>query len=153
MSSLAVDETINEPQQVSEFLYDLLKEKQGPLGIGFLGLDEKLSPIYPAVIIVTGPKEKSPHGTHIFIVGIECIINVYHAKLTSSTSTRSREDLNLVTAIENEVERDMTFGDRVVFAYVARTVPRVASRATGEQVIGTQMLIAVETRKGFPYGP
>jgi hypothetical protein len=149
-----VDEVITEPQQASEFLYALLDQQKETLGIGFLGLDERLKPEYPAVMVLSGGKEKQLHGTHIFRVMLEVFLMVYHARLDSTHTHRTKEDLELVTNIENLIESGkMNFDDKIVFAYVQQTAPITGTGRMNDSVVGTQMLVSIETRKGFPYGP
>lgn len=149
----AVTDRITEPQQAARFLYDLIEKNKEPLGIEFVGLNERLRPNYPAVIVIAGLREKQHYGTHKFLVGIEITLMVYHGNLNDSYSLRSESDLNLVTAIENLIETDMEFGGRVQFAYVGQTLPIRTPRPTGTPIIGTQMTVLIESRKGFPYVP
>lgn len=152
MSSLLV-ETITEPQEASEFLFNLLSEHQETLGIGFLGIDERLKPEYPAVVLISGGKEKIQHSTHVFLVNMEVQIMVYHAKLDSTHTQRTKEDLELVTSIENLIESgQMNFDNKVVFAFIRQTAPITGTGRMNDSVVGTQMLVAIESRKGFPYG-
>ncbi|HEY1249164.1 MAG TPA: hypothetical protein VGE97_09265 [Nitrososphaera sp.] len=150
-----LDETITEPQQAAQWIYDKIAEKKDEFGINFLGLNERLKPQYPAVVVLAGAKQKALHQTHIFIVGIEVVILVYHAKLDVTHTERTEEDLDLVTQIENWLETgDMTMDDSVVFMYVASTTPTIerGTRYVNDSVVGTQMVVAIESRKGFPYG-
>lgn len=152
---MTIDEVITEPQQAADYIFNLLENKKDELGLGFLGLNERLTPKYPAVVVVPGGKAQQPHATHVFMVGLQVIINVYHSSLRDSTPDRTRKDLKLVADIENVIHSDpqMNFGGRVVMAYVSEHMPRVAMRPQSEVVIGTQMTISVESRKGFPYVP
>jgi len=153
MSNL-ITETITEPQQASKFLFDLLDENKESLGIGFLGLDERLKPEYPAVVVLSGGKQKELHHTHVFLVSMEVLIMVYHARLDNSHTQRTKEDLELVTNIENTIETgEMNFNGAVVFAFIQQTAPITGAARMNDAVVGTQMLVAIESRKGFPYGP
>ena len=145
---------ITEPQDAADFVYNLLKTQAGPLGIGFVGYADKLNPNYPAVVVTPGRKAKSLHATHTFNVAIEIDIMVYHARLSTDHKTRTREDLALVTSIENTLEQgDMNFGGQVIFAFVRETYPGTITRPKGEQVVGTRMLVDVLSQKRFPYVP
>lgn len=153
MSSV-IDEVITEPQQASEFLYNLLDEHKETLGIAFLGIDERLKPEYPAVVVLSGGKTKEHHTNHVFLVNMEVFLMVYHARLDVTHSQRTKEDLELVTNIENIIESgEMNFGGRIVFAYISQSAPITGTRRQSESVIGTQMIVTIESRKGFPYGP
>jgi hypothetical protein len=153
--SVFVDETITEPQQAGQWIYDKIAEKRDEFGINFLGLNERLKPEYPAVVVLAGGKQKALHQTHIFLVALEVIIQVYHAKLDNSHTQRTEEDLNLVTDIENWLERgEMNMDEKVVFMYVSQITPIIGrDRFANDNVVGSQMLVAIESRKGFPYGP
>jgi hypothetical protein len=150
-----IDETITEPQQASRWIYERIAEKKDEFGINFLGLHERLKPQYPAVVVLAGSKQKGLHGTHMFLVGLEVLVMVYHAKLDLTHTDRTEADLNMVTDIENWLERgEMNMDERVVFMYVAQVSPIVGrDRFMNDNVVGSQMLIAIESRKGFPYGP
>ena len=68
-------------------------------------------------------------------------------------SQRTKEDLELVTGIENIIESgEMNMDGRIVFAFVSQTAPITGTGRMNDSVVGTQMLVAIETRKGFPYG-
>src|SRR5687768_11199181 len=99
-----------EPQEVAEHVLQLLREHAGQIGLAYVEKDARLIPRYPAAIITSGGKAKDLHGTHTFNVGLEVIVNVYHARLSASHATRMEEDLALVTSIENLIERgEMNF--------------------------------------------
>jgi len=155
MSFTFVDETITEPQQAANWIFDKISEKKDEFGINFMGLNERLKPQYPAVVVIAGGKQKAQHSTHIFLVMLEVIIQVYHAKLDSTHTQRTESDLNLVTSIENWLERgEMNMEDKVVFMYVSQVTPIIGrDRFANDQVVGSQMLVTIESRKGFPYGP
>lgn len=149
-----VDEVITEPQQAADYIYKLLDQNRDNLAIAFLGLNERLSPEYPAVIVFPGRKDNVPHGTHIFQVLMEVIIMVWHGNFNESTPDRTRDDLLLVEKIENLIHRkeNMDFGGKITFAFVASQVPQTGERPNGQQLISTQMRVSIESRKGFPYG-
>jgi hypothetical protein len=143
-------EWFTEPRQVSSFLYELLQEHAGELGIRFVGLNEKLRPEYPAVVVMPGMKSKALHATHTFNVLIETGILVYHANLNNSTVGRTKEDLELVEGIESVIERDaMNLQGHVIFSFVRDTFPGTVQRPTGEQVVGSRMIVETLTQKRF----
>jgi len=153
--SIILDETITEPQQASQWIYDRISMKKDEFGINFLGLNERLKPQYPAVVVMAGTKQKALHSTHIFIVTLEVLIMVYHAKMDLSHTDRTEADLNLVTDIENWLERgEMNMDGNAVLMFVAMVSPIIGrDRFMNDNVVGSQMLVAIESRKGFPYGP
>lgn len=145
---------ITEPQDAADYIHNLLLEHQGPLGVGAVLYGEKLRPEYPAIVVTPGAKSKIVHATHTFLVTMEVVLSVYHARLNASHAQRTREDLELVTAIENLIERgEMNAGGEAIFVFVSDAFPGVVTRPTGDQVVGTRMIVNFTTQKGFPYGP
>jgi len=145
---------LSEPQEVADVLYDMISEAAGELGIGFVGLNENLRPEYPAVVILPGAKINTWHATHTFEVRLEVQIYVYHAKLNSKHATRTRDDLQLCTDIENLIHSgEMNLDGQVIQCFVQEVHPRRLHRPTGEQVVGTQMIVFIRSQKGFPYAP
>jgi hypothetical protein len=127
-----------------------MQEYSGELGIRFVGLNEKLRPEYPAVIVMPGMKNKEIHATHTYNVRIETSILVYHANLNNSTVARTIDDLRLVEGIEAVIEQgEVNLRGHVIFAYVRDAFPGTIQRPTGEQVIGTRMLVETLTQKRF----
>jgi hypothetical protein len=146
---------ITEVQEAVRYYEELLKEKQGELGIATVGVNNRFRLEYPAVTIIAGPRTKQQHATHQFQVFMEVHFMVYHARLDKSHSQRTYEDLELVTNIENLVEADdqiMRLGGSAVFAFVRDILPDPIARSATEILVRTRMIVQVETRKGFPYG-
>lgn len=111
---------------------DRLETKKGPLGIKFVGkYDEKRIPRYPAVVIIPTPREKELHATDTFQIVVGLDLYVYHGNLTLTKRERSKADLQLVSAIEDELESDFGWRTdpndpntrRVIFAYVSAEEP------------------------------
>jgi len=139
-----------EPREVATHLYELLQEGAGELGIAFVGYGEKLRPQYPAVIVMPGAKVKQLHATHTFNVGLETTLLIYHAILNNSTVTRTKDDLELVEGIENLIEQgEMNLDGHCIFCYVREVNPGMVSRPTGEQVIGSRMLVETLSQARF----
>lgn len=153
--SIVLDETITEPQQAARWIYDRIAERKDEFGINFLGLNERLKPQYPAVVVMAGGKQKTVHATHVFLVFLEVQVLVYHAKLDSTHTERTDDDLSLVTDIENWLERgEMNMDGNAILMFVAQVAPLIGrDRFANDNVVGSQMLVAIESRKGFPYGP
>jgi hypothetical protein len=142
LASVTEPKMFVEPREVATFIYELLQEGAGELGLGFVGYGEKLRPMYPCAVVMPGQKSKILHATHTFNVIIEVTVLVYHAMLNNSTVTRTKDDLELVEGIERLIEQDaVDLGGHVIFAYVRDVLPGTVTRPTGEQVIGTRMII------------
>lgn len=140
---------IADPQEVTDYLVDLLKREAGPLGLAYVGDGDRLVPRYPAAIVVSGAKEKILDATRAFTTMFEAEITVLHARLDKSHSTRLREDNVLTRAIEVLVDSDMNWGNRVIQAWVSSINPGVLLRPKGEQVVGTRMIVTARSRERF----
>lgn len=148
--SVVETQLFTQPREVSVYLYELLLEHAGPLGIRYVAYNERLRPEYPSVVVTPGIKTKVLHATHTFNIGLEVGLLVYHANLNTRTSTRTQEDLQLVEDIETVIEQGgMNMEGHVIFAFVREAVPGTLLRATGEQVIGTRMVIDVLSQARF----
>lgn len=142
---------ISEITECMDMVVERLTEKAGILGLGFIGAyDERRIPTYPAVVIVPGPREKVLHGENTFNVLFVLDLFVYHANMTQTKRERSKADLELVTAIERELESDYgwqsdpldTDTKRIIFGYVAIQEPgSLQPRSNKSQrIIGTRMV-------------
>jgi hypothetical protein len=150
LASIVETEMFVEPREIATYLYELLKEAAGELGIAFVGYGEKLRPQYPAAIVMPGSKIKALHATHTFNVNIETTVLVYHAALNNSTVTRTEDDLELVEGIEHLIEQgEMNLNGHVIFVYVRDVLPGTVLRPTGEQVVGSRMIIESLSQKRF----
>lgn len=129
--------------ELTDIIVDLLKSNSGELGIAFVGsYSEKRMPLYPAVVVVPGPRTKTLPGVSFFTVDFAIDIYVYHGDMKVPHSVRNREDLLLVDKIEAVLESDYTFGHRVVFGYIAETAPgrfHPQGRQNQEIIAGTLM--------------
>lgn len=146
---MAVATVITRPEEAVEMLADILDDNAGLLGLEFVGrYDEKLLPRYPAVVVSGGTLNKEVHGTHTFLTRLRCVLWVYHANANQTHAQRSREDLELATALVALLEDDKTFDNRVVFGYVESETPGVIAARTGrsELIVGTRLVWEAVTR-------
>jgi len=132
--------TIRRPEDAVEYLAAYLAI--GRLGIEYIAkYDEPLLPKYPAIQIMSGPMQKELHGTHTWLLTIRAEIFVFHAKMTQSRQTRSRDDLLLATKVVDYVEQDISLGNKVVAGWVENEIPGARPPATekGAAVISTRL--------------
>jgi hypothetical protein len=132
---------LRRPEDAVEFLAAYIA--LGRLGFEYIArYDEPLLPKYPAVQIMSGQLQKDLHGTHTWLLTIRAEVYVFHAKMTESRQTRSREDLLLATKLVDYLERDITLGDRVIAGWVESEQPgaRPPATAKGAAVISTRLL-------------
>lgn len=141
-------------------VHERLDSKKGPLGLKFVGkYDEKRIPVYPAIVILPGPREKELHASHTFQILFHLNMYVYHGDITLTKRERSKEDLVLVANIERELESDyewqLTSGvpasKRVIFAYVSSIRPGNLQPSTRKSplIIGTQMTWRALSQRRF----
>lgn len=136
-----VEGLIYSARQARDLLVNALTEAGG-LDIGYIGVDdEQRLPVYPAVVVSAGARDKELHGTHTYLVTVRCLLWVYHGKLSDSHRQRSDSDLQLVEDIEAALERDLTFGNRIIHGYVENEQPGVhqPKSAKGDLIVGTRM--------------
>lgn len=140
---MAIVETlIYRPEQAVELVANVIEDNAERLGIGYVGrYDERLLPHYPAVVVSADQMDKEVHATHTFAIMLRCSIWVYHAKLTITHKQRSKEDLELATALVALLEDDKTFNDKVVFAFCSAETPGIIQPRSGrgEPVVGTRL--------------
>ena len=127
---------------VTQALYDLVKDNEGPLGLNYVGrYDEKRIPRYPSVVVSPGDMGKTLHGTNTFNIELTASLWVYHGDMTVPHAVRNEEDLRLVEKIEEVVEEDYTLGGLVIFGFIATQVPGVVqpTSSKSEIIAGTRM--------------
>lgn len=128
------------PEDVIEFLAVYLEVAN--LGFQYIAkYDEPLLPRYPAVQIMSAPVQKELHGTHTFLLTLRAEIFVFHAKMTESRQTRSREDLELATKVVNYLEGDLSLGNRIIAGWVESETPgaRPPTSPKAPPVISTRL--------------
>ncbi len=140
---------ITTQEDASAYVKDKLELGAGELGLASVEFADRLIGNYPAVVITPGGRSKDFHATHTFGIIMEIFLAVYHANLTISHSKRTEEDLLLVTAIENLLEQDMTWGEQVIIAWIRDQVPGVIPRPKGDAVVGTRMVMEVRSQQRF----
>ena len=128
------------PEQVLDYLYNLLVANKVALGLGFVGYaEEKLITKYPAVQVSAEPLIRELHATHQFRVNFNMSLWVYHAKLTDSHKVRTKNDLLTVTAIRNLLHSNLTLGGNIIFGFVDSENPGVLASPKNDPVVGTRM--------------
>jgi hypothetical protein len=147
MSSLDTSPIVD-PMVAADYLYDLLREFGPTFGLENVEYDSRLVRAYPAAVIIPGRKDKVLHSTQFFRVGLEVLISVYHANLNNSHRERTRDDLQLCKDIEMAIEvGQLDWDERVTFAFVSEIAPGIITRPRGEQVVGTRMVVSIDSRE------
>jgi hypothetical protein len=128
------------PEHALNYIHDLLEDKAGELGLGFVAYgDEKMLPTYPAVRCVAGPMTKDLHATSQWMNILTVELWIYHANLTQSHAARSKKDLELATAIRELLHSRRTCEGGVIFGYITVEQPALLTRAKGASVVGTRL--------------
>lgn len=139
--------------EIVDMVAERLEKKSGPLGIKYVGTyGEKLLPSYPAVVVVPGPRAKSLHSTNTFQIAFELNLYVYHANLTLQKRERSKADLKLVAAIEEELEFDYIWRDSndqqtLIHSYVTGEEPGVVEMKNSVVVCTRMTWRAISQRR------
>jgi|SRR3989304_7313350 len=130
-----------EIEEVLDFVHNVLDTNKVALGLGYVAYGtEELLPQYPAAVVTPGPQQTSLHATRQFRNDFVLEIWVLHAKLSISRRERTKEDLELVTAIKNKLHEDKTLSGNVVFGQVtARTPSVIYVREGSDPVVTTRM--------------
>jgi hypothetical protein len=148
----------NTPEETMDYLHDLLSFHAEMLGIRFVGYgEERLIPEYPAVLIGAGTLNREVHATHTFQLTLMLELFIYHAKLSESHHTRTREDLKLVTRVREVLHDNLVCPDdsgtkQVIFSYVNAEDPVFIRRPRNEAVVGSRMEWLATTQERFARG-
>lgn len=146
------------PEEVLDYLHDLISFHAEPLGLRFVGYgEERLIPEYPAVLIAAGPVLREVHATHTFQLTMICELWIYHAKLSESHHIRTRQDLELVTRVREVLHDNLTCpadndDKQVIFSYVNAEDPAFIRRPRNEAVVGTRIEWNAVTQERFGRG-
>jgi hypothetical protein len=138
-------------EQVMDYLAERMETYKGDLGLEFIGYgDEQAVPRYPAIVIEGGPADRELHATQQFMVRWNILMWVYHARLSASHATRTKEDLELATRIVANLDHDFTLGGNVIFGFVASEAPTPINAGPSIVVVGTRLIWSGEARQSFP---
>lgn len=143
---------ITNTREARDAVVKVLRDNNEYLQLGFIGKDdERRLPQYPAVVVSAGAKEREIHGTHTYLVRLQCTIWVYHANMNVNHATRSDEDLILTEKIEEVLDRDPTYDGQFIFAAPESIAPGMFQPASskGSVVIGSRILWTATSQERF----
>ena len=137
-----------EPEQVLDYVYNLLNTNKVSIGLKYVGYaDERLLREYPACVVSFNvPVLREPHATRTFSLRFVTQLEVYHARMTASHRTRTKEDMQLAARIRNKLHEDYKLGGGVIFGYVLSETPGVIADAKGQANIATMLAWTGESR-------
>lgn len=127
------------PEEVLDYIHDLLETKEGELGLQYVAYgNEEMLPRYPAVRVASGLFEKELHATRQWRNTFRVELYVYHGKLTATHAHRSKADLELASAVREVLHDDMTLSNQIVHGWVtAEGNAQIARKTT--VIVGTRM--------------
>lgn len=141
---------ITRPEDLIKFLSDYLVDSTIPVN-SVIKYDEALLSDYPAIQIMPGQFQKDLHGTHTWLLTFRVEIFVMHSKMTLSRTTRTEEDLALATQVVAYLERDLSFGGRIIAGFVESETPNAMPPRSnkGAPIISTRLVWAGTTEARF----
>lgn len=101
--------------------------------------DDEMFFDYPALVIAAEPVQTEIHATHQFQNFFRTAIYIYHAEIKDDRSTRTVDDLLLVTAVKDVLHSDFNMGGGVVFGFVDSVVPGTIRRPGNIFAIGSRL--------------
>lgn len=129
------------PEEVLNFIADLLDTKRGELGLKYVAYgDEDKIPRYPAVKVAAGPLSRDFHATHTFQNTFSVELLVYHGNLNATHAQRSKNDLELASAIRELLHSNMTLSGGVIQGWIVSEGPATIARRQGPSIVGTRMV-------------
>jgi predicted S18 family serine protease len=128
-----------EPEQLLDFVYALFNDDKAALGIQYVGYsDENILPKYPAVVVSIGvPVQRELYATRTFSLEFQLQVIIYHARVTASHKTRTKEDMQIAARVRNKLHTDYTLGGGVIFGFVRSERPGVVANAKGQATVST----------------
>jgi len=137
-----------EPEQALDYIYALVNDNKESLGLKYVGYaDERLLPHYPAAVVsFNTPVDRELVTTGTFNLNWQLQIIVYHARISASHKTRTREDMLLATAVRNLLHTDKSMGGGVIFGYVRSERPGVIADDKGRANVATVLTWTGDSR-------
>lgn len=137
-----------EPEEVLDYIHALVDSNKDSLGVKFVGYaDENVLPRYPAVVVSFSTpvdRELGPTGTFSLTWMIQ--LTIYHARITASHKTRTREDMQLAAAVRNLLHTDYRMGGGVIFGFVRSERPGLVADNKGKANVATTLIWVGDSR-------
>ena len=140
-----------EPEEALDYIYNLLDDNKGPLGLKYVGYaDERFLSHYPAAVVsYNAPLARELYASRQFRLLWSIQIIVHHARLSASHKTRTREDMRLAADVRNKLHQDFKLGGGVIFGYVEEERPGIMMDDKGQVNIATTLIWSGESRQTF----
>lgn len=105
--------------QPFDYIVQKLKDHQPALGLAYVAEnDEDLMFEFPAVLVQAGNTDRNIHTTGQYRVVHNLDLWVFHSMLTVDVQTRSRQDIELTTAVRKLLHADATLGGHIIHGFV-----------------------------------
>lgn len=114
--------SITRPEHAIEFFADMINESDLPIK-GVNKYDERVVSEYPAIQILSGGYTKEIHALHTFLVTVRVDFYLMHAAMTESRATRNYNDLVLASQFVALLEKDLSFGKKVIAGWIEQEQP------------------------------
>lgn len=142
-----------EPEEVLNYVYDVLNNNKVALGLAYVGYaDEPMLFEYPAAVVSFNvPVDRTLGPTGTFNLHWQVGIVVYHAKLDVDHKTRTREDMQLASAIRNKLHEDYHairsgVASVVGMAFVVSERPGIIADDRGQANVATSLVWTADSR-------
>jgi len=128
-----------EPEQIIDHVYNLINNDKAAIGLGFIGYsDERILPKYPAAVVSLGvPVTRELYATQTFQLTFQIQVVVYHARVTTSHKTRTKEDMQIAARVREKLHEDYSLGGGVIFGFVTSERPGIVANEKGQAVVAT----------------
>lgn len=140
-----------EAEEILDHVYNLLVTNKASLGVKFVGYsDETILPQYPAVVVSLGvPVDRELYATRQFQLRFQLQVVIFHARITASHKTRTKEDMQIATAVRNLLHSDYQLGGGVIFGFVQSERPGIVANEKGQAVVSTVLTWSGSSRATF----
>lgn len=128
-----------EAEQLLDYVYNLLNNDKVALGVKYVGYsDERVLPQYPALVVSIGvPVDRELYATGTFQLTWQLQVVIFHARVTASHKTRTKEDMQIAARVRNKLHQDYKFGGGVIFGFVRSERPGIVANDKGQAVVST----------------
>lgn len=126
----------HDPLQPFDYMVNFLDDNKATLGIKkIIQLDEELINEYPAILINMegSPMLRQYHATQMFLVRFHLDIWIFHGKLTVRKAIRSRQDIEMATAVRKLIHTKRDMDGHIIDGFIDGEYPGRATRVIGQK--------------------
>lgn len=142
-----------DPLQPFDYMVKLLDDNKAALGIRYIAEnEERLRPVYPAMLVSYENTERELHATQTFLVTFHMELYIFHAELTVKKAIRSRQDIEMATAVRKLIHTDRTMNGHIIHGFIDGEFPGISARVVAGRtstIVTTRMTWQGENRVPF----